>query len=54
MYNDSRYLDPNLLVHAGLLFLDLLLKSLQRSGIWGRSIGFEHLNIPGNYQGLIM
>lgn len=43
---DNLYLNANLLVDTLLLFLDLLLKLLQRSGVRSSSICFEHLNIP--------
>ena len=46
MRNAVRYLDTYLLIHAGLLLLDLFLQFFQRSGVWGRAISFQYLDIP--------
>lgn len=40
------HLDSNLLIHALLLFLDLLLELLESCSVWRSSIGLEYLDIP--------
>lgn len=50
----ASYLHANLLVHALLLVLDLLLELLQLRSIGRGTVGLEHLDVPASESAAVL